>query len=205
MAQLSPALLLLLAVPLGVPAALAVEAVAGEGVVVEGEDESTGLRYWEWRGGAVVFRLTQRLPDQTRAFFIARGFDSESADLFARSCVFQSLFKNAGEAGEVTFDLREWRVLWSGSASPLLLRDDWGGQWRARGLTPSARIAFDWSLLPTTQAYAPGDYNWGMTSYGLEPGTRFGVEFTWRRDGRAHAGRIEGLQCPPDDTLPLTP
>ena len=32
-----------------------------------------------------LFRLTQRLPDQTRAFFLARGFAPDDADFLARN------------------------------------------------------------------------------------------------------------------------
>lgn len=168
--------------------------------VTTGHDEATGLWYWEWNADGVVFRLTQRLPDQTRGFFLARGFDPASADNIATRCVFQSMFKNAGDAGfgQVAFDLREWRIHADSAEWPLLVRSDWEKEWAARGLSEPARIAFEWSLLPTTQEYAPGDYNWGMTSYGLPPGSRFDLAFTWRHQGELHHGRIEGIECPPD-------
>jgi hypothetical protein len=35
----------------------------------------------------VEIRLIQRLSDQTRGFFIARGFSSASANVIARRCV----------------------------------------------------------------------------------------------------------------------
>lgn len=41
-------------------------------------------------------RLIQRLPDQTRGCFIARGFATASADRVARSCVYQSVQRNRG-------------------------------------------------------------------------------------------------------------
>ncbi len=38
---------------------------AADDEVEQGVIEETGLRYWEWHAGGVLFRLTQRLPDQT--------------------------------------------------------------------------------------------------------------------------------------------
>jgi hypothetical protein len=110
------------------------------------------------------------------------------------------MFKNAGAAGSgpVAFDLREWRVHADDETRPLLVRSDWEAEWAARDLPLPARIAFEWSLLPTTQEYAPGDYNWGMTSYGLPPGSRFDLSFTWRHRGELHHGRIEDIECPAD-------
>lgn len=95
--------------------------------VTTGHDEATGLSFWEWNADGVVFRLTQRLPDQTRAFFLARGFNRASADHFATPCIFQSMLKSAGAAGSgpVAFDLRNWRVHPDGETWPLLIRSDW--------------------------------------------------------------------------------
>jgi len=167
--------------------------------VTTGQDPETGLRFWEWRGEGVLFRLDQRLPDQTRAFFLARGFDRASADQVATRCVFQSRFRNTADAGAVTIDLDEWRIQVPGDAERrLLTREVWTRRWQAASLPQPARIAFEWSLLPTRQRYAPGDYNWGMTSYGLAPGQRFDLVFGWRRDGRRHHARLEDIQCPPD-------
>ncbi len=168
--------------------------------VNRGAVPETGLRYWEWQGQGALFRLTQRLPDQTRAFFLARGFAAEDADYLARNCVFQTLFENTDPAGGETlaYDLDEWKVHAQGSTQGLLTRERWSAIWDARGLPQAARIAFEWSLLPTRQRYQPADYNWGMTSFGLEPGTRFDLDFFYQREGTRHAARFEGVECPAD-------
>jgi hypothetical protein len=168
--------------------------------VETGVEPETGLRYWQWEGEGVIFRLTQRLPDQTRAFFLARGFDPQSADLLATNCVFQSMFQNAAAEGSasVRFDLRDWRILVDDTPRRLKDRDYWAEVWASRDLPQPARIAFEWSLLPTTQEYAPGDYNWGMTSYGLAPGLVFDLQFSWSANGTGHRARIEGIECAPD-------
>lgn len=176
---------------------------AGAGPVTEGIVGETGLRYWEWDSQGVLFRLTQRLPDQTRAFFLARGFDAGSADLVATQCVFQSMFRNTGSkgSGAVDIDLDDWTVETNRTQSELMTRQKWEAKLRSFGLQPAALIAFTWSLLPTRQSYQPDDYNWGMTSYGLTPGTKFDLRFTWFHNGQLREGRLEGIECP-DDTHP---
>ena len=160
----------------------------------------TGLRYWEWQGQGALFRLTQRLPDQTRAFFLARGFATADADYLARNCVFQTLFKNTDPLGGATlaYDLHQWKVHAEGTTQGVLTRERWNDIWDARGLSQPARIAFEWSLLPTRQRYQPADYNWGMTSFGLQPGTRFDLDFFYEREGTRNAARLEGVECPAD-------
>ena len=180
-------------------AALLFSTAAAAAPLSQGRDPATGLRYWQWRDGGILFKLTQRLPDQSRGFFQARGFDPGTADRVARACVFQSMFKNTGapDSGTVSIDLNTWRVLTAGGPRRLRLREDWAREW-PRELDRAARIAFEWSLLPTRQSYAPGDYNWGMTLYGLPPGARFDLEFRWSRDRKVFKGTFRNVECAPD-------
>jgi hypothetical protein len=175
-------------------------AAATGGTTVQGIIPETGLRYWEWQGEGILLRLTQRLPDQTRAFFLARGFSAEDADFLARKCVFQTLFKNTNAPGgkTVSYSLDEWNVHTAGITQGMLTREHWHGIWEARTLAQPARIAFEWSLLPTRQVYQPEDYNWGMTSFGLEPDTRFDLEFFWQQNGARFSGYFEDVECPAD-------
>jgi hypothetical protein len=168
--------------------------------VITGIDAQTQLDYWEWNAGGVLLRLTQRLPDQTRAFFLARGFAQADADHIAGSCIFQSMFRNTAPAtsGTVVADLDDWHIRTNGKPGRLLLREYWRKLWAEREVPESARIAFEWSLLPTYQTYAPGDYNWGMTSYGLSPGSHFDLRFSWHRKGERFEGKIDDIQCAPD-------
>ncbi len=181
-------------------ALLVAGAAAADAPVTTGVIFETGLRYWEWNVQGVLFRLTQRLPDQTRAYFMARGFDSEDADFIATRCMFQSMFKNTATEGgsSVSINLDSWRLHAAGGERRLLTREHWKQEWAQRDISRAAAIAFEWSLLPTRQVYAPGDYNWGMTSYGLPPGTRLDLDFSWQRDGEQFQGRLNGVECPAD-------
>ena len=59
----------------------------------EERDPENGLLSWTWREQGVSIQLVQRLPDQTRAFFLGRGFQLADADLVAKSCVFAHVCK----------------------------------------------------------------------------------------------------------------
>jgi len=175
-------------------------AIAADTPMTTGVIAETGLHYWEWDAQGVLFRLTQRLPDQTRAYFMARGFDSGSADLIANRCVFQSMFKNIADPGgtATSIDLDTWRIRSGGNEYHLVTREQWQDELQKNDISQAAAIALEWSLLPTRQVYAPGDYNWGMTSYALKPGKTFDLGFSWKREGRVFHGNLKDVECAPD-------
>ena len=172
-----------------------------DGPVVEhGEDPDTGLKYWLWNNDGFLLRLTQRLPDQTRAYFEARGFDKASTETAGTSCIFQTMIKNTGTnpSDKISADIRDWQVISGDVAKPLLHREYWRNYWLDQKQPESARVAFEWSLLPESVEYDINDYNWGMSSYGLAPGSQFDLIFTWQRQGKKYQGRINDVICPHD-------
>lgn len=173
----------------------------GESIgVTTGADPETGLRFWEWDRDGFYLRLTQRLPDQTRGFFEARGFDQQTLELIATSCVFQSMIKNSSNNQDkrLTANLADWKIHSGNDTHRLLLREHWQQVWNERNTPQASRIAFNWSFLPSTVSYDANDYNWGMTSYGLRPGSHFDLVFSWKVNGKLHHGRINDIACPDD-------
>ena len=59
-----------------------------------GIDEQAKLPFWEIKEKGISLRLVQRLPIQSRAFFLARGFNKQQVEIVAQSCIFQTVFKN---------------------------------------------------------------------------------------------------------------
>ena len=157
----------------------------------------TGLKTWEWRDDGISLRLVQRLPDQTRAYLLARGFDSGSADLVARNCLFGSMFRNDGTR-PLDFDLDRWEVHHQGRVKQMVTRERWRERLEQAGVSKAGRIAFNWSLMPTRQHFEPGDYNWGMTSYGLPPGSHFDLKLKLVVDGKPVEATLKGLECAPE-------
>jgi len=173
--------------------------------VVTGTDELAQLPFWELRTQAMTFRLVQRLPDQTRAYFSGRGFAKKDVDAIAGYCFFQSVYTNTASANSqhiIEHDASQWRIDYANKEQPLVLREDWRGIWEKRGVNNAQKIAFEWSLLPTRQRYQPTDYNWGMTAYKLPHGAQFNLKISWTLNGVAKHAVIKNIRCAKDIYIP---
>ncbi len=180
---------------------MALSATCVQAEVTTGQDADAGLPYWELREPGMSVRLVQRHPDQTRGFFLARGFSREDVELIAQSCVFQTIFRNTAPAtssDSLEYDLKAWRVQAAGEPRSMQTREDWAKIWAERGIAKPARIAFEWALFPTRQSYNPGDYNWGMSVFGLPPDSHFDLALSWSQSGKTHAAVIPGIHCAAD-------
>lgn len=169
--------------------------------VVQESDPETGLRSWRFTAGNLAVELIQRLPDQTRGFFLARGFPAEIADEIAANCIFQTIIRNTGEQdGDATIgvDLAQWRVIQAGREQGIRLKEPWSASWPDEAVAGASRLAFRWALFPTRQEFLRDDYNWGMTAFGLPPGTVFDLVLAWQEAGKVHSARLEGIECAPD-------
>ncbi len=165
--------------------------------VTRSTNPGNGLQGWHFSDGDIEIELVQRLPDQTRAFFQGRGFSAEASDVIGRSCVFQAILRNDG-VRPVAFDLETWEVLFDGQSRPLLTRERWQERWADSEVGKAARIALNWSLLPTRQRFEPGDYNWGMISFGLPPGRKFDLLLKVVIDSEEIDGSLFSVVCTQD-------
>lgn len=169
--------------------------------ILTGTDDVAQLPFWEWHSETISVRLVQRLPDQSRAYFTARGFSKTHAEMIAKSCVFQTVYKNIAKAGSghlIQYDLSKWNIIVGEKTYKLKLREDWAEEWNNLNVSTKAKIAFNWSLLPTRQTYKAQDYNWGMTIYGLAPATKFDLLMVWMENGMEKTALIKNLECAPD-------
>jgi hypothetical protein len=189
---LSQALLAAVLLSLAAPAAA---------VISTGTDAEAGLPYWEIVEHGVSIRLVQRLPDQTRGFFQARGFSIADSELVAQSCMFQTVIKNVAPPSDpkvIEYNLDEWVVHAAGAQRRMKTREDWQKEWTARRAPKTAQLAFEWGLIPTRQTYRPGDYNWGLSVFNLAPGTPFDLDVVWHQGGERRSARLKGVVCAPD-------
>jgi len=178
------------------------------GTVTTGIDEEARLPYWQYADDGISVRFVQRLPDQTRGFFQARGFTAAHAERIAQSCVFQTVFRNTSQAtkpGPVNYDLRDWAVSHDGGSQGMKVREDWAAEWQDLGVAQPARIAFEWALFPTVQTYNPGDYNWGMSIFNLAPGAPFDLRLSWTQHGETRTAVIPDMQCAEDIEMEALP
>lgn len=168
--------------------------------LIKGLDEQAQLPYWELSDDEMSLRFVQRLPDQTRGFFAARGFTSKQAEMLAQNCVFQTVFKNSSTQAEryLEYSLTDWIISNGQQTHSLLTREYWASQALKMDVSKSAQIALHWALYPTQQRYEAGDYNWGMTTFGLRPGSRFELLVKWRQGGQIKQARIPEMECAAD-------
>jgi len=185
---------------LGILLLLMNQSVSNAANLTEGKATDTGLRHWQWQNDHVLLRLTQRLPDQTRGYFLARGFSETNAERLAVNCTFQTTFKNIAnnKGSAVDINMANWRIKVNGVEKKLIVKEQWQQQWQKANVSDAALIAFTWSMMPTTQTYHPGDYNWGMTTFGLKPGLEFDLSFNWYVNGKPEYGKINNIACPAD-------
>jgi hypothetical protein len=175
--------------------------VSAYGDVVESVNESNGLRGWNFTDGDIGIELIQRLPDQTRALFMNHEFSREVIEQLALSCMFQTIIRNTGASGTgqpLAIDLAQWRMTHAGKTGSIMLKEPLLESWGPEQAGPAAKLVIRWGMFPTRQEYLPGDYNWGLTAYGIAPGSVFDLEVQWTESGKPRSGRISGLVCAPD-------
>ncbi len=155
----------------------------------------SGIESWQFRDAGVEVLLMQIGSDQARAFFLGRGFQRTDVDHYASSCVFMTLVKNTS-ARALHYHLGDWSYAQKdGVARKLKLKDEWLREWKRRGVTKSAQIAFEWSQHPAQQILEPGDWNQGMATFLVPHGERFDLNVKWNIGRRVHAGRISEVLC----------
>jgi len=149
----------------------------------------------------VHFQFVQRIPDQTRAFYMAREFSTAAANKYATACIFQAILNNNSKNLVIKTDLSSWRVIQNGKKSPLPLERDWQKIWKKMNISNSGRIAFRWSQFPTIQIDKPGDWFQGMTAANLPPGSKFDLYLKWYENDKPREAVIHKLQCADDRRL----
>jgi len=153
----------------------------------------------KWSGEGLKLELQALSLDLTRAFFLGRGFNAKSADHIAQTgCIFRAALGNSGltaSSPAVSIRLANWRTIRPDGRHPVRTREDWAKIWEARNISETAKTAFHWALFPTTQSYQSTDYNWGMISFALPPGSRFDLEVHWLQGGEKKMKLLKNLEC----------
>lgn len=175
--------------------------MAHAGEVTRSSNEENGLQGWHFREGNIEIELIQRLPDQTRALLMNHRFSRKVVEQLALSCMFQTIIRNTGKGavgGIVAIDLTTWRMTHDGETRQLVMKEPLLDSWTDTEADPAAKLVIRWGMFPTRQEYLPGDYNWGLTAYGVPPGSSFDLDVVWRDDGAVRRGVIRDIACAPD-------
>jgi len=166
-----------------------------------GIDETANLPFWQWAENDISVRLVQRLPDQSRAYFAARGFVGEEVKAIAQHCFFQTVVKNTSSEDHdvvIKYNLNDWRIRHKKHYYQLKNREQWKMIWLRHKTAMAPSIAFNWSLLPSQQTLKAQDYNWGMTVLEVPHGAVFELELKWARNGKLHTALLTNLKCARD-------
>ncbi len=166
------------------------------------KNPSTQLISWALTEGNFKLELIQRLPDQTRAFFQARGFSRKVANDIALSCIFQAIGKNISNSkhvNSISYSLKDWELRVNNKLQNIKLKETWGKEWSTSDVNAAAKIAFTWATFPTQQIFASeGDYGWGMISFGLPPKSVFDLKVVWKDNNKIKSAWIHSITCPKD-------
>jgi hypothetical protein len=169
--------------------------------VLHSVNEENGLEKWHFIEGDIEIELVQRLPDQSRALFMNHEFSRDVIEDLALSCMTQTIIRNSGKSGSgqaVSIDLRKWRMQHKGKTRGIKLKEQWLSSWSDEQASPAAKLVIRWGLFPTQQEYLPDDYNWGLTTFGIPPGSVFDLEVTWQEGDKSRSGKISNIVCAPD-------
>lgn len=169
--------------------------------VLRSANEENGLEKWHFKDSDIEIELVQRLPDQTRALLMNHAFSKEVIEQLALSCMFQTIIRNTGKSATgqaVSIDLTQWRMQHDGKTGTILLKEPLLASWSDEDADPAARLVIRWGMFPTQQDYLPGDYNWGLTAYGIPPGSTFDLVVTWQEGEMQHRDVIREIVCAPD-------
>ena len=169
--------------------------------VTHSVNEENGLEKWHFIEGDIEIELVQRLPDQSRALFMKNKFSRDVIEDLALSCMTQTIIRNSGKSGSgqaVSIDLAQWRMHYKGKTRGIKLKEQWLASWSDEDASPAAKLVVRWGLFPTQQEYLPDDYNWGLTTFGIPPGSVFDLTVTWQEGGKSRSGKIRNIVCAPD-------
>jgi len=169
--------------------------------VLRSASKENGLVKWHFIDGDIEIELVQRLPDQTRALLMKHAFSNAVVEQLALGCMFQTIIRNTGKSATgqaVSIDLTQWRMKHAGKTGNILLKESLLDSWSDEDADPAAKLFLRWSMFPTQQDYLPGDYNWGLTAYGIPPGSTFDLVITWQEGETRHSGEINDIVCAPD-------
>jgi len=169
--------------------------------VLRSANEDNGLEKWHLIEGDIEIKLVQRLPDQTRAMLMKHEFSRDVVEAMATSCMFQTIIRNSGKSGSgqaLSIDLTRWRMQHAGRESGIVLKEPLIESWSIEQASPKAKLVIRWGMFPTRQEYLPGDYNWGLTAYGIPPGSQFDLDVNWIEGDEKHSGTIRDIVCAPD-------
>lgn len=151
-------------------------------------------RYPEHDG--LAFGASTRTPEQTTAFYAARGFPEAMVRAIAATCFVTVGMQNRRDE-VVWLELDQWRFIdAAGKPVPRIERPAWNQKWEAMGVPHSARATFGWTQLPESRDLQPGEPVGGNVAV-VAPKGVFSLQARFRTaSGKQIEFVAPGLTCP---------
>lgn len=152
----------------------------------------------EVRTNEVTITARPLARDQISAFFQGRGLPAPVSEQLASSCVIRVVIRNVSKGATITTSLAQWRARTGTQEYPLRLEGDWQHAWVGNAaVSPSAKIAFRFAMLPTTETLRPGDWLQGLVTVGLPAKRRFALRARWSDNHKTKQAWVRHLRCAP--------
>lgn len=145
------------------------------------------------------FSVSVRTPEQTRAFYAARGLPPSAVQAIAKTCLLTVTLHNR-RADIVWLDLAAWDFTDAGGHPVARIsRSQWAARWRSLQVPLAAQSTFGWTQLPETRDMQPDENVGGNVPIAPPEGTftltaRFRTGM--RGTGKPLEIKVPGLSCP---------
>lgn len=150
----------------------------------------------------VEYQVSVRTPEQTSAFYAARGFPATAVQAISRQCFVTVGIVNK-RSDTLWLELPRWRFTAAdGGEVARIPRADWEARWQALDMPLAARATFRWTQLPESRDLQPGEPVGGNVAV-ADPGGVFAVHASFRTGGgeEIHIS-VPGLVCPGRESSP---
>lgn len=145
------------------------------------------------------FYLSARTPEQTDAFYSARGLPQNAVQAIAQTCFLTVGLHNRSEQ-IVWLDLAHWRFTdTQGREIKRISLPEWTARWQKMGVPLAAQATFGWTQLPETRDMQPDEDVGGNVPL-VPPSGEFSLVARFPT-GAAGKGKpivisVPGLSCP---------
>ncbi len=146
------------------------------------------------------FFISVRTPEQTGAFYAARGLPPMAVQEITKTC-FLTVGLHNRRTDTLWLDLAAWRLTdASGQVVARISRPEWTARWNALHVPLAAQSTFGWTQLPETRDMQPDETVGGNVPI-VPPAGKFTLTARFRT-GVTGAGRpveisVPGLSCAP--------
>ncbi len=172
----------------------------GRAVPAQAQEKAQSLSF---ENAMLSIQLKPRTPQQTAAFYEARGFPTSAVEVLKQSCFVTVRIHNRSNT-VVWLELDNWRFVTDTGGIRRLERAYWSSRWRSLALPQRNRSTFQWTLLPESRDLQPDEPVGGNITLPTSD-QPFAVEARFavgpHKQGQTQRLRIDDVRCPGDSPL----